>query len=82
MRMELPHWLLILPFLLPPPFATSRHFVAWIGSLPATKENFKKLLKKGSCAVVVGGIAEVRQEGGYSSMADAGGLAVFFSSLS
>lgn len=36
-----------------------RHFVAWIGSLPATKENFKKLLKKGSCAVVVGGIAEM-----------------------
>ena len=38
-----------------------RHFIAWIGSLPATKQNFKRLLAKGSCAVVVGGIAEVRR---------------------
>lgn len=36
-----------------------RHFIAWIGSLPATKENFKKLLKKGSIAVIIGGIAEM-----------------------
>lgn len=36
-----------------------RHFIAWIGSLPATAGNFKKLLKKGSVAVVVGGIAEM-----------------------
>jgi hypothetical protein len=36
-----------------------RHIIAWIGSLPATKGNFKKLLSKGSIAVVVGGIAEV-----------------------
>ncbi|GAX82788.1 hypothetical protein CEUSTIGMA_g10214.t1 [Chlamydomonas eustigma] len=36
-----------------------RHFISWIGSLPATKENFKKLLHKGSLAVVVGGIAEM-----------------------
>ena len=40
-----------------------RHFIAWIGSLPATKQNFKKLLSKGSCAVVVGGIAEVNNGG-------------------
>eukprot|EP00955_Chlamydomonas_euryale_P104533 365573-Chlamydomonas_euryale.AAC.19 len=36
-----------------------RHFIAWVGSLPATKESFTKLLKKGSVAVVLGGIAEV-----------------------
>lgn len=36
-----------------------RHFIAWIGSLPATKDNFKRLLRKGSVAVVAGGIAEV-----------------------
>jgi 2-acylglycerol O-acyltransferase 2 len=39
--------------------AFTRHFISWIGSLPATKENFKELLRKGSLAVVVGGIAEV-----------------------
>eukprot|EP00199_Chlamydomonas_sp_CCMP681_P002493 CAMPEP_0119107254 /NCGR_PEP_ID=MMETSP1180-20130426/9602_1 /TAXON_ID=3052 ORGANISM="Chlamydomonas cf sp, Strain CCMP681" /NCGR_SAMPLE_ID=MMETSP1180 /ASSEMBLY_ACC=CAM_ASM_000741 /LENGTH=335 /DNA_ID=CAMNT_0007092715 /DNA_START=5 /DNA_END=1012 /DNA_ORIENTATION=+ len=36
-----------------------RHFVAWIGSMPATKANFKNLLRKGSVAVVIGGIAEM-----------------------
>ncbi|PNH06113.1 Diacylglycerol O-acyltransferase 2 [Tetrabaena socialis] len=36
-----------------------RHFITWIGSVPATPGNFKKLLKKGSVAVVVGGIAEM-----------------------
>lgn len=36
-----------------------RNIITWIGSKPATKENFKKLLAKGSCAVVVGGIAEM-----------------------
>jgi len=36
-----------------------RHFIAWVGSLPATKESFTKLLKKGSVAVVLGGIAEM-----------------------
>ncbi len=34
-----------------------RHFVAWIGSVPATRANFKRLLSKGSVAVIVGGIA-------------------------
>ena len=32
---------------------------AWIGSVPATTHNFKKLLRKGSVAVIVGGIAEI-----------------------
>lgn len=36
-----------------------RHFITWIGSVPATAANFKRLLKKGSVAVVVGGIAEM-----------------------
>eukprot|EP00798_Chlamydomonas_sp_ICE-L_P031525 gene31525-6708_t len=36
-----------------------RHIVAWIGSVPATREEFKRLLKQGSVAVVVGGIAEM-----------------------
>ncbi|MEW5300702.1 MAG: hypothetical protein WDW36_003613 [Sanguina aurantia] len=36
-----------------------RHFMAWIGSVPATRDNFKLLLKKDSVAVVVGGIAEM-----------------------
>lgn len=36
-----------------------RHMIAWIGSLPATKANFKRLLRHGSVAVVVGGIAEM-----------------------
>ncbi|GIL50995.1 hypothetical protein Vafri_7066 [Volvox africanus] len=36
-----------------------RHFITWIGSVPATSQNFKRLLKKGSVAVVVGGIAEM-----------------------
>jgi 2-acylglycerol O-acyltransferase 2 len=35
-----------------------RHFIAWIGAVPATSGNFKKMLKKGhSVAVIVGGIA-------------------------
>ncbi|GFR52112.1 hypothetical protein Agub_g14625 [Astrephomene gubernaculifera] len=36
-----------------------RHFITWIGSVPATSSNFKRLLRKGSVAVVVGGIAEM-----------------------
>lgn len=36
-----------------------RHFIGWMGSLPATSSNFKKLLRKGSVAVIVGGIAEM-----------------------
>lgn len=36
-----------------------RHMTSWIGSLPATKENFRRLLAHGSVAVVVGGIAEM-----------------------
>ena len=39
--------------------ACRRHFVAWMGSVPATRGNFKRILKKGSVAVVVGGIAEM-----------------------
>lgn len=36
-----------------------RHFLAWMGSVPATRGNFKRVLKQGSVAVVVGGIAEM-----------------------
>lgn len=36
-----------------------RHIIAWIGSVPATRDMFKQQLKKGSVAVVVGGIAEM-----------------------
>ncbi|KAG1673426.1 hypothetical protein FOA52_002191 [Chlamydomonas sp. UWO 241] len=36
-----------------------RHFLAWIGSVPATTANFKRVLKKGSVAIIVGGIAEM-----------------------
>lgn len=42
------------------PASCRRHFTAWIGSVPATTSNFKRILKKGSVAVIVGGIAEVR----------------------
>lgn len=36
-----------------------RHFIAWLGSVPATPGNFKKVLSWGSVAVIVGGIAEM-----------------------
>ena len=36
-----------------------RHFTAWMGSVPATSANFRRILKRGSVAVIVGGIAEV-----------------------
>jgi hypothetical protein len=36
-----------------------RHFSTWMGSVPATSANFRKLLSKGSVAVIVGGIAEM-----------------------
>lgn len=36
-----------------------RHFIAWLGSVEATPANFKRILKKGSVAVIVGGIAEM-----------------------
>jgi 1-acyl-sn-glycerol-3-phosphate acyltransferase len=36
-----------------------RHFIAWLGSVEATPKNFKRILKKGSVAVIVGGIAEM-----------------------
>ncbi|KAG2486331.1 hypothetical protein HYH03_015035 [Edaphochlamys debaryana] len=36
-----------------------RHFIAWLGSVPATSSHFKKVLSKGSVAVIVGGIAEM-----------------------
>ena len=34
-----------------------RHFYAWMGSVPATADNFKKLLARGSVVVIVGGVA-------------------------
>lgn len=36
-----------------------RHFISWIGSQPATKTDIKRLLKTGSVAIIVGGIAEM-----------------------
>ncbi|KXZ52943.1 hypothetical protein GPECTOR_8g318 [Gonium pectorale] len=36
-----------------------RHFIAWLGSVPATTAHFKRALKRGSVAVIVGGIAEM-----------------------
>lgn len=36
-----------------------RHFIAWLGSVEATPGNFRRILKKGSVAVIVGGIAEM-----------------------
>jgi len=36
-----------------------RHVFSWIGAQPATASNFKSLLQKGSCGVVVGGLAEM-----------------------
>lgn len=36
-----------------------RHFIAWLGSVEATPANFKRILKRGSVAVIVGGIAEM-----------------------
>jgi 2-acylglycerol O-acyltransferase 2 len=34
-----------------------RHFIAWLGSVPASAQNIKKLLQRGNVAVIVGGIA-------------------------
>lgn len=34
-----------------------RHFIAWMGSVPAGQKNFKRVLGKGNVAVIVGGIA-------------------------
>lgn len=36
-----------------------RHVMAWIGARPATHEEFRKLMKMGSVAVIPGGIAEM-----------------------
>lgn len=36
-----------------------RHIIAWLGARPATRHNFVRLLKRGSVAVLVGGIAEM-----------------------
>jgi len=36
-----------------------RHFFSWIGCRPATKDNLCRLAKKGSVAIIVGGIAEM-----------------------
>jgi diacylglycerol O-acyltransferase 2, plant len=36
-----------------------RHVIAWLGARPATRPNFLRLLKRGSVAVLVGGIAEM-----------------------
>ncbi len=43
---------------LPWPLA-ARHFIAWLGSVPATTSAFKRVLRRGSVAVIVGGIAEM-----------------------
>jgi 2-acylglycerol O-acyltransferase 2 len=40
------------------------HFLTWIGCVPATSGNFKKMLSKGSVAVVVGCIAEMYMQVG------------------
>ena len=37
-----------------------------MGAVPATRANLKRLLRKGSVAVIVGGIAEVRGSGSAS----------------
>jgi hypothetical protein len=36
-----------------------RHLMAWLGGAPATLGHFRRLLKRGSVAVIVGGIAEM-----------------------
>lgn len=36
-----------------------RHFMCWMGSQPANKKHFEKLIRQGSVAIVVGGIAEI-----------------------
>jgi hypothetical protein len=36
-----------------------KHFMSWLGAAPATRENFKMLLKDDCCAVVIGGVAEM-----------------------
>eukprot|EP00475_Leptophrys_vorax_P022283 TRINITY_DN30323_c0_g1_i1.p1 TRINITY_DN30323_c0_g1~~TRINITY_DN30323_c0_g1_i1.p1 ORF type:complete len:200 (-),score=36.10 TRINITY_DN30323_c0_g1_i1:58-657(-) len=36
-----------------------KHFMSWIGCEPATRENLYKLVDKGACAVIVGGVAEM-----------------------
>jgi 1-acyl-sn-glycerol-3-phosphate acyltransferase len=41
-----------------------RHFIAWLGSVEATSANFRRILKKGSVAVIVGGIAEMYMQVG------------------
>ena len=54
-----PNWCLC-PIPSPPPSHRGwRHFIAWMGAVPATRANLKRLLRKGSVAVIVGGIAEV-----------------------
>ena len=36
-----------------------RHFMRWVGCLPASRANQDRLLQRGSVAVMVGGIAEM-----------------------
>eukprot|EP00878_Enallax_costatus_P007622 GHUV01007981.1.p1 GENE.GHUV01007981.1~~GHUV01007981.1.p1 ORF type:complete len:298 (+),score=73.54 GHUV01007981.1:1660-2553(+) len=36
-----------------------KHVMTWIGALPATAHNFRKLLQKGSVGLIPGGIAEM-----------------------
>ncbi len=36
-----------------------RHVMTWLGGRPATLPHFRRLLRKGSVAVIVGGIAEM-----------------------
>jgi len=39
-------------------FPMWRQFITWLGGVPATPENFKRMLKQGcSVGVVVGGVA-------------------------
>jgi diacylglycerol O-acyltransferase 2, plant len=36
-----------------------KHFMRWVGCMPASRDNLVQLLKKGSVAVTMGGIAEM-----------------------
>ena len=36
-----------------------KHFMRWVGCMPASRQNLALLLEKGSVAVTMGGIAEM-----------------------
>eukprot|EP00775_Hariotina_reticulata_P011003 gene11003-11157_t len=40
-------------------FPLWRHFITWLGGVPATPANFNRMLTHGSVGVVVGGVAEM-----------------------